>query len=302
MPHEISRILGAVCARPWMIDPAKGVEIANLLALRAGGAAPGWDGTPNQASYTSEPVTGRSGPIHVLRVHGTIMPRADMMTMMSGGVSLESFAKAFKTAADDDTAQAIVLEFDTPGGAVDLVPETAAQIHAARREGRPIVASVNTLAASAGYYLAAACDEICVTPSGMVGSIGVYTMHDDLSGALDAAGIDRTVIFEGARKTERHPWGALTEEAKAAIQASVKDTYATFTSDVAKFRGASVATVRADPEKSEDSFGGGRVYHAKEAVRRGMADRVETYDQTLRRVSRGKRTSTRVTRARLNLA
>lgn len=303
MPHEIDRILGAVCARPWMIDPAKALEIANVLALRVGGAGPGWDQTPQDHSYAAEPMQGRSGAVHILKMHGTIMPRADMMAQMSGGVSLESFGKAFRTAAEDSTAQAIVIDVDSGGGMVDLVPETAALIYGARREGRPIIAVANTIAGSAAYYLASAADELVVTPSGQVGSIGVYTMHDDLSTALEAAGIERSVIYEGPRKVERHPWAALSDDARAAIQASVAETYKMFTADVAKFRGVPVSTVRADPEKNESHFGGGRMYHAREAVRLGLADRVATLEDTLQRAARGRRRGSVATqRARLNLA
>lgn len=302
MPHEIDRILGAASASLWMIEPEKAVEIANVLALRAASQPIEWSGEPNQASYTSQPVATKGGNIHVLKLHGTIMPRADFMTQMSGGVSLESFGKAFQAAADDPNGAAIVLDGNTPGGMVDLVPETANMIYKARREGRPIVAVANTMIASAGYYLAAAADEIVVSPSANIGSIGVYTMHDDLSGRLAEMGIDRTVISRGERKTERLPYGPLSAEAKAAIKANVSVSYDMFTSDVAKFRGVSVSTVRADPENAEEHFGGGRMYHAKEAVRLGMADRVATFDETLQRLSGGRRKrSARTERARLSL-
>lgn len=303
MPHEIDRILGAVCARPWMIDPDKAAEIAHVLALRVAGENPAWAGEPNQATYAGTPIRSSKGTIHVLKMHGTIMPRADFMMQMSGGVSLETFGKAFRQAAEDPDAAAIVLDGNTPGGMVDLVPETAAMIFGARREGRPIVAVSNTLIASAGYYLAAAADEIVVSPSGMIGSIGVYTMHDDMSERLKTLGVDRSVIFKGPRKVERLPFAPLSKEARAAIQSSVDESYAMFTNDVSKFRGVPVSTVRADPENSEEHFGGGRVYHAKQAVALGMADRVGTLEETINRLSRTRRKrSTRMARARLNMS
>lgn len=303
MPHEIDRILGAVSASLWMIDPDKAVEIANVLALRAAGQPQDWAGAPNQATYASEPVKASRGNIHVLKMHGTIMPRADFMMQMSGGVSLETFRKAFMNAASDPNAAAIVIDGNTPGGMVDMVPETANMIFKARRPDRPIVAVSNTMIASAGYYLASAADEIVMSPSANIGSIGVYTMHDDLSKRLEEQGVKKTTIFRGARKTERHPFAPLSKEAEAAIQKGVNVAYDGFTADVAKFRGVPVATVRADPENSEEHFGGGRVYHAKEAVRLGMADRIETLDETIQRLAGPRRKrSTRTARARLNLS
>ena len=125
-------------------------------------------------------------------------------------------------------------------------------------------------------------------------------MHDDMTEMLANAGIDRSVIFEGPRKTERLPWQALTAEARAAVQANVRDSYERFTADVAKFRRVSVSTVRADPEKSDAHFGGGRMYHAKEAVRLGMADRVGTFEDTINRVARARKPrSVAMERARL---
>jgi signal peptide peptidase SppA len=288
MPHEIDRILQFVASGVWLIDPDKAAEIMSVLALRSSGMARDWAEEPREPVYAADPVQGRRGTVHVLKLHGSIMPRGGMMSRMSGGASLEMFQKSFMRAAEDATAQAIVMEVDSGGGMVDQVPETAAMIYGARRAGRPIVAVANTMAGSAAYWIAAAADELVVTPSGKVGSIGVYTMHDNMAKALEKAGIDRNLISSGPRKTEGHPFGPLDDAAKAAVQAQVQNTYKMFTTAIAKFRGVSVDVVRADPEKTDAHFGGGRSYHAKEAVRLGMADRVATFDETLRRVAAGR--------------
>ena len=302
MPHEIERVLASCSNAIWLIDDDKAAEIVAMLSLRAAGQPRDWASTEENAPiYAGESVQGNRGAIHVLRLHGTVMPRGGMMARMSGGASLEMFQKAFENAAADNTAQAIVIEIDSPGGRVEQVQETAAMIFAARRSGRPIVAVANSLAASAAYWIGAAADELVVTPSGRVGSIGVYTMHDNLSAALEKAGVERSVIQAGARKTEGLPFGSLSKEARAATQAQVDHTYRTFTADVARFRGVSVDVVRADPEASAEHFGGGRAYHAAEAVRLGMADRVATFDETIRRLSAGSASRPGVARARMKL-
>lgn len=288
MPHEILRVLEAAASGVWLIDPEKAVEIAGLLALRSQGHSTEWAGEANEPVYAGDPVQGRRGAVHVLKLHGSIMPRGGMMSRMSGGASLEMFQKAFSRASEDAQAQAIVLEVDSPGGMVDQVQETATMIYRARRAGRPIVAVANTLAASAAYWIASAADELVVTPSGKVGSIGVYTMHDNMAEALKKAGVERTLISAGARKTEGNPFNPLDDVAKAAVQKQVQSTYAMFTKAVAKYRGAPLEAVRADPENAEAHFGGGRSYPAQEAVRLGMADRVATLDETLRRVASGR--------------
>lgn len=300
MPHDIDRVLNLAAGHVWMIDQAKAREIAAFLALRADGAS-SWDQEPKPVAYAGEPVSGRRGPVHVLRLHGTIMPRAGMMSRMSGGVSMEAFQQAFRAAAEDSTAQAIVLDVDSPGGIVDLVPETAAMVYAARRADRPIVAVANTMMASAAYYIGSAADEIVVTPSGDVGSIGVYGMFDDMSEAFKMRGVNRTVIRSGPRKAEG-AFGPLDDEARAHFQAGADAAYDMFVQAVARHRGVSAAVVRADPEKEAAHFGGGRAYSAREAVRLGMADRVDTFENTLMRVAQGRRSRrTSAARARLSL-
>lgn len=300
MAHEISRVLAAVAASTWAIDEAKAAEIAHLLALRAEGQG-GWDDEPRKASYAGEPVTGRGGTVHVLRLHGTIVPRGGMMSRMSGAASLEGFRAAFAQAAGDPNATAIVMDVDSPGGIVDMVSETADMVYAARRPGRPIVAVANTMMASAAYWIGSAADEIVVSPSGTVGSIGVLGQHNDISKALEKAGITRTIISEGARKAEG-AFGPLTDEARRHRQEGARYAYDMFVNAVARHRGVGKDVVRADPEEAEAHFGGGRAYHARVAVRLGMADRVETFDAAVKRLLEARRPRrASVARARLSL-
>jgi len=299
MPHEIDRILGAVSATAWAIDPAKGYEIANMLALRATHQPRAYDGEAPKAAAIAAQVDGRKGRIHILSLHGTIFPKADMLSEMSGGVSLVKFGRAFDEAAADENAAAIVLDIDSPGGSVGLVEEMAAKIFAARRENRPIIAVANLMAASAAYWIAAAADQIVAPPSGRVGSIGVYTMHDDLSERLAMEGVDRTLIFDGARKVELAPYGPLEDSARAEVQRSVAATYRNFTGDVARFRSVQASVVRADPESSDAHYGGGRAYDAREARRLGMIDRLATMEEVLADLTKGKMPRTTKRRASL---
>ncbi|GLS87693.1 hypothetical protein GCM10010873_26670 [Cypionkella aquatica] len=285
MPHKIARILRGVSQSAWFIEPRKAEQILAVLELRAAGQPRAEFEGAIAARSLGQALRVGSKNLHVLRLHGTIMPRANMMMEMSGGTSMEQFQAAFREAAGDLEASAILIEVDSGGGMVDLVPETAALIRAAKRADRPIIAHVNTMAASAAYWLASAADEIVVTPSGSVGSIGVYMMHDDVSEMLKAEGIVRTFISEGPRKVEGNPFEPLGADARAALQAEVRYFYEMFTSDVAVARGVPVSVVRADPVSAEQHFGGGRTYPAHEAVRLGMADRVATFDETLARLS-----------------
>jgi signal peptide peptidase SppA len=115
---------------------------------------------------------------------------------------------------------------------------------ATARGSKPIVAQVNSLAASAAYYIASAADEIVVTPSGEVGSIGVYCMHQDWSKALEQEGIAVQLISAGKFKTEGNPYEPLSADARDAMQARVDEYYDAFVRDVAAGRKVAMKTVR----------------------------------------------------------
>ena len=109
----------------------------------------------------------------------------------------------------------------------------------------------------------------------MVGSIGVYTLHQDVSKAIDAAGLKFTFISAGKYKVEGNSFQPLTDEAAKASQANVDSYYGNFTSDVARGRGVPVDQVR-------NGFGQGRVVKDYDAMRAKMADRIGTLDATIK--------------------
>jgi len=113
-----------------------------------------------------------------------------------GGTSITGFRAAFRQALRDPSVSAIIFDVDSPGGTIDGVPELADEIFAARGR-KPMVAVANTQMASAAYWIASAADEIVVTPSGSVGSIGVLTAREDLSRATQMAGIKQASGFAG---------------------------------------------------------------------------------------------------------
>jgi signal peptide peptidase SppA len=196
-----------------------------------------------------------------------------MLFGMGGGLS--QFRDEFRAAMDDEEVSTVVLNIDSPGGLVDLVPEVAAEIRGARG-AKPIVAVANTRASSAAYWLASQADELAVTPSGEVGSVGVYLLHTDWSGANEKEGIAPTYISAGKFKTEANPDEPLTDDAREHLQALVDDSYGMFVSDVAAGRGVSEADVRG-------GFGEGRVLPAAMALDAGMVDSVETLEQVVAR-------------------
>ncbi len=288
-PHVVQAVFG----RPWAIMPETLQVIVDLARFRAEGGRLSEEEIAERLSSAQEaagPRSGgrRTGAVAVLPLYGTIVPRAGMMVEMSGGTSIERFRAAFREALADESVGSILLDVDSPGGMVDGVPEIADEIRAARGR-KPMAAVANTLMASAAYWLASATDEIIATPSSAVGSIGVFTAHDDLSAAYEQAGIRTTLISAGKYKTELADVQPLSDEARAALQQSVDDTYALFVGAVAKGRGDTSANVR-------NGYGQGRVLTAQRAVTAGLADRVGTFDEAAARLASGK-VPTRSTRA-----
>lgn len=227
-----------------------------------------------------------AGGIGVIPLKGILTPNVSLLAMLFGmGSGLQMFRESLREAVRSEEIGTIVLDIDSPGGLVDLVPETAAEVRAANAQ-KPVIAVANTLAASGAYWIASQAKELVVTPSGEVGSIGVFTEHWDFSGALEAAGENPTLISAGKFKVEGNPYEPLADEAKAALQQGVDDFYTLFVKDVAKGRGVSVSEVK-------NGYGQGRVETAKRAVESGLADRVEPIEATIQRLEGGGGSSTR---------
>lgn len=271
--------MNAVVQTPWAILPEKLAAIVDVVQMRARGDELTDDeirarvgrGPASREAYSA-------GTVGVLPLYGVIFPRANLFTEMSGGTSVQGFQQALRGMLGDDQVRSILIDIDSPGGSTDLIPELAAEIRAARGR-KPIVALANTDAASAAYWLGAQADEFVVTPSGKVGSIGVFAAHDDVSGMQEKVGVKTTLVSAGKFKVETSPFGPLTDEAREAIQKRVDEFYGMFVRDVAKGRGVAVDTVRG-------GFGEGRMVTAKAAVEAGMADRVGTLEETLATMAR----------------
>ena len=217
----------------------------------------------------------KASAVAVISVTGIIAPRATPWGWLFGEIGLDAVVAELRALVADAGVQAVVLDIDSPGGSVYGVDEAATAIRDLRAQ-KPIVAVANPLAASAAYYLLSAATEAYVTPSGEVGSVGVYSLHLDWSRNLDEAGITPTLIAAGPHKVEGNPYQPLDDEARATLQATVDRYYGMFVAAVAKGRGVSVEDVRG-------TFGGGRLLGAKAALAARMVDAVGTVEDGIAR-------------------
>lgn len=265
------RILKYISEQPWALHPAKMEQVIGVIEARMAGVDLSTDRWQALQERRSEIIGHRQG-VAVLGLHGTISHKVGLLEG-SGGTSTEAFGQALKAAVNDSAVSSIVVDIDSPGGSVYGVPELASAIRSYRGR-KPMIGVANAQAFSAAYCLGTAFDQLVVTPSGEVGSVGVMTAHVDVSKWNEEQGIKVTYIHAGKYKVEGNPDEPLSEEALASYQASVDKYYAMFVNDLAKNRGVSAETV-------EKKFGQGRTVMAADAVKLGMADRVATLEQVL---------------------
>jgi signal peptide peptidase SppA len=224
----------------------------------------------------------RSGPVFipggsgkgataVVSLRGVALYNVEMQPYAFSTLHL---ARTVNQLAADPQVSSILLDIDSPGGAVTGTAEAGDAIFAARQK-KPVVALVNALAASAAYWIASQASEIIAIPSGDAGSIGVFVAHTDCSKMLDEAGVKITYIHAGEHKVDGNSTQPLSASAKEYYQSEVDDIYRAFLKAVARGRRTSVQNV-------QQNFGKGRTVSAANALRLGMVDRIETPDNALR--------------------
>lgn len=276
------RVLELALAAPWAIQPEYALIVQGVLAERTSGVAVSEAEIAARlaaAAPASRSSAGAQASVAVLPIIGVISHRMELLTRVSArGTSPAMIAERVRAALADPAVHSLVLDIDSPGGSVFGLDELATEIRAARGR-KPIVAVANAIAASAAYWIAAQADELVITPTGQVGSIGVYSMHENIRELLAKEGREITLVAYGEYKTEGNPFEPLTEEAKGAVKAEVDAYGDMFVRAVARGRGVPVDTVR-------ESFGKGRMVRAKDAVDRGMADRVATLEEVVRDLAR----------------
>jgi protease-4 len=167
---------------------------------------------------------------------------------------------------DDARVVAVVLRVDSPGGSASASDRIH---HAVRRldEKKPVVALFDSVAASGGYYIGCAAREILVHRATITGSIGVFGIAPDASGALEALGVHRYTVATGPR-ADLLGLGPWTDEKEAALKQVIADVDA-------RFQGLVAARRKIEPGKVA-GLAGGRVYTGEKAVTLGLADGLGT--------------------------
>jgi len=213
--------------------------------------------------------------IAILGVEGPIFRYANLFTELSGATSIEMLSRDFHAALDARNVQQILLDINSPGGQIDGVQEFADQV----REGakvKPVTAYIGNLAASAGYWIAAAAPRVSAAESALIGSVGVVAAITDNRMAQERQGVKRYEIVSSQSPYKRPD--VATAEGQAQIQEVVDALADIFIGRLAGFR-----SVTADQVTS--NFGKGKTIIARAAVGAGMIDDVVSFEPLVERLA-----------------
>lgn len=232
-----------------------------------------WLASNNRPSG-SRSVPKANGPVSVLSLQGPVTKRGGWFV-----AGTDELMEAFDDAMAAPNVAGILLDIDSPGGSASGLSEFADHIRSSRGT-KPIVAHANPTALSAAYWIGTSADKLYMSPSGEVGSVGVWSLHMDYSQAMDEMGIKPTFISAGKYKVEGNPFEPLSDEAREEMQASVDEVYKNFVGAVAQNRGVSRSDVL-------ENFGQGRAVRPGDALKAGMVDGVDSLQGVLKKMGAG---------------
>jgi protease-4 len=185
-------------------------------------------------------------------------------TEVSKGLDTEDIVRTLGEYRDDPAIRAVVLRINSPGGVVAPTQEIATAVRRLRGAKKPVVASLGSVAASGGYYVAVAADRIYASPGTLTGSIGVVMQLANVEGLLKKVGVEYVVVKAGAYKDVGNFARAMTPEERRILQSLLDDVYDQFIGAVAEGRGLDPQAVR--------GFAEGRIYSGRQAQGLKMVD------------------------------
>ena len=285
---EVKKARPQAAAQPFADSPAKFAEAANgdlaqvaieqKLVDKLGDKTAfdrfvaeqvGIDETPSPDSFESidyddflaaNPVETAGSPIGVITVAGEIVGGNSGTGVAASGRIAEQIYKAL----DEDELKALVVRIDSPGGSAFASEEIRLALLEAKKKKLPIVVSMGDVAASGGYWVASAGDQIFAEPDTITGSIGVFAVLPSFEKALAKWGVTADGVQTTPLSGEPNFVGGFSEDLNMILQSGVENSYRDFVTLVAKARGKTPAEV--------DRIGQGRVWDGGTARQLGLVD------------------------------
>lgn len=254
--------------------------VAILISMISSGSSGSISPLAQASGFTEEFESGRffsSNKIAVININGVI-------TNVDGGWSSsvansEQICAQIKTAAADKAVKAVILRLDTPGGEVTAADNIYHQIMKLRRETcKPVVASMGSVAASGGVYVAVAADYIIANKLTTTGSIGVIAQTYNYVELFKKVGLKAETYTSGPMKDLLNGARPRTEEEIEIIQGIIDEVYSDFVKIVAEGR------PKLTEEKIRGSvIGDGRIFSGRQALAYGLVDSLGYYEDAVKR-------------------
>ncbi|MEA3313178.1 MAG: signal peptide peptidase SppA [Caldisericota bacterium] len=207
--------------------------------------------------------------ISLIKIEGTI----GTSTLGQQGISPDNI-KELLNKAKSDASRALIIQIDSPGGAVEPTQEIYNNIQQFKKEtGKKVYISMRSEAASGGYYIACAGDKIIAMPTTLTGSIGVIMRLTNYQGLLEKIGLKETVIKSGTYKDIGSPTRDITEEEQKMLQEIIDETYTQFLDTVLKARNIPLDDLK--------NIARGQIYTGIQAQRLGLVDDLGNLQDTI---------------------
>ena len=219
----------------------------------------------------SESNYGDGPRVALIEAAGEIVDGSAQHGALGGNVVIagDDYADAFRRAARDSHIKAILFRIDSPGGSVTASDQILEALKEAKSAGKPVIVSMGPLAASGGYYVSTAADEIVAEPATLTGSIGVLTGKVSIAKSLGLIGVGADEIGVGKNALFDSGIEPYTPEQLANLNAQADAIYADFK--------AKVASGRKLPPAQVEKIAKGRVWTGADALPRGLVDELGTF-------------------------
>lgn len=194
-------------------------------------------------------------------------------TQPPGTIGGDSTADLLRRALSDESVKAVVLRVDSPGGSMFASEVISDEIHALQEAGKPVVASMGSVAASGGYWISVVADRVIASPATVTGSIGVFGMFPTFQRTLETVGVATDGVGTTPWSGELRPDRAMSDGAKQLIQLIIEDGYEHFISGVAERRGLEKNYV--------DSIAQGQVWTGNDAFENGLVDQLGGFEDAI---------------------
>ena len=255
----------------WMMIPLAAVLFSSCAAPKIGILSP--EEVPLK-EYTLQ--GSQKEKVLVISVRGLLSNEPKSGWFRKKPSMLQEIVSQLRKAETDKQIRAVVLKVDTPGGSVTASDQLYHEIVSFKaRTGAKVVAAMEDVAASGGYYLSLPADHITAHPTSLTGSVGVIFFQPRLYGLLEKIGVDVDVNKSGANKDMGSPFRDATKEEERIIQDLTDQLAKRFTERVVKHRNIDAAAMT--------QIASGRIYLADDALRLKMIDSIGYLDDAVKK-------------------